>query len=195
MQLVVDDGGWVRVWGPADPGALYVRFAQDGTGRWRPYEVSVSGGPDPVTGKMLRTLPLAAIEALLVQDDLRDELARRAHIPRIHPANDPDAEIELRRQEYAAGAGKVHIPSVSLDRLPSEQADDPPPPLVKPPGPLTDEFLQAVARSYNAVVRKGEHPAPVLAAEAGVSPRTVQSWIYTARKRGILPPGLPGRVG
>ena len=36
---------------------------------------------------------------------------------------------------------------------------------------------------------------PAIAEGAGVTARAVHKWIYTARKRGIMPPGTRGRVG
>jgi hypothetical protein len=60
---------------------------------------------------------------------------------------------------------------------------------------ITDEFLETVARAYAIAVRKGHHPAPVIADLAQVAPKTVRKWIAKARERGIMPPGRQGRVG
>lgn len=65
VWLSVSDGGWVRVDDPAQrPGPLYVRFSLDENGlRWRPVELHLVGGGQPITGRSVRQLPLATIEA------------------------------------------------------------------------------------------------------------------------------------
>ena len=69
------------------------------------------------------------------------------------------------------------------------------PPLRAPAGGrLTDEFLRDVHRAYTAAVARGEWPAPALAEQAGVSLHAVRKWVYTARRRGIMPPGRQGVV-
>ena len=70
-------------------------------------------------------------------------------------------------------------------------------PAIEPPAGhrMTDDFLRTVARAYALAALKGLAPAPAIAELAGVSPRAVHKWVYTARKRGIMPPGTRGRVG
>jgi hypothetical protein len=70
-------------------------------------------------------------------------------------------------------------------------------PAIEPPAGhrMTDDFLHTVARAYAIAALKGLPPAPAIAEKAGVSPRAVHKWVYTARKRGIMPPGTRGRVG
>lgn len=56
--------------------------------------------------------------------------------------------------------------------------------LQQPPNErLSDEFLEAIAREYLAI---GRGYARTIAAERGVSQRTVVSWVEKARRRGIL---------
>lgn len=61
-----------------------------------------------------------------------------------------------------------------------------------PPGRLSDEFLEDVARAY-LTTESGY--AQALADHYGVSPRTVISWIEKARTRGILTRTGRGRKG
>jgi hypothetical protein len=70
-------------------------------------------------------------------------------------------------------------------------------PEIEPPAGrrMTDDFLETIARAYAIAALKGLRPAPAIASKAGVSPRTVHKWIYTARARGFMPPGTRGRVG
>ena len=57
----------------------------------------------------------------------------------------------------------------------------------RPNSPLTDAFLESIAREYLA---RGRGYAAAIAAERHVSPRTVVSWVEKARRRGILT-GVP----
>jgi hypothetical protein len=58
------------------------------------------------------------------------------------------------------------------------------------------EFLQRVAQAYTALVAQGERaPAPRLAEQSGATVHAVRKWIFTARKRGIMPPGRRGKAG
>lgn len=54
---------------------------------------------------------------------------------------------------------------------------------VPPNAPLSDDFLEEIAREY---LVRGRGYASALAAERRVSPRTVVSWVEKARRRGIL---------
>jgi hypothetical protein len=58
--------------------------------------------------------------------------------------------------------------------------------------PLSDAFLEEVAREYLAI---GRGYATAIAADRHVSPRTVVSWIEKARRRGILTRVPQGGVG
>jgi hypothetical protein len=58
--------------------------------------------------------------------------------------------------------------------------------------PLSDEFLEGIAREYLAI---GRGYARAMAAERKVSERTVVSWVEKARQRGILTRVPSGSVG
>jgi hypothetical protein len=66
--------------------------------------------------------------------------------------------------------------------------------LTQPPGPdgLSDEFLSRVGRAYVAAALRGEPPNRTIHEDVGFNPtakpRTVERWVYEARKRGIMPP-------
>jgi hypothetical protein len=87
------------------------------------------------------------------------------------------------------------VPMPKKSRPPGEEAEELP--VLEPPAGrrMTDDFLREVARAYAVAARKGRPPAPSIAEVAGVTDRAVHKWIYTARKRGIMPPGTRGRVG
>jgi hypothetical protein len=57
---------------------------------------------------------------------------------------------------------------------------------------LTDGFLEEIAHEYLAI---GRGYARAIAAERGVSERTVVSWVEKARRRGILTRVTPGSYG
>jgi hypothetical protein len=77
-----------------------------------------------------------------------------------------------------------------------QQTDEPElPRLSAPENGLTDEFLREVAKAYDAAVAHRMPPGEALAELAGVSPRTVHRWVYTARKRGLMEPATQrGRI-
>jgi hypothetical protein len=70
-------------------------------------------------------------------------------------------------------------------------------PAIEPPAGhrMTGDFPHTVARTYALAALKGLPPAPAIAEQAGVSPRAVHKWVYTARKRGIMPPARAGGSG
>jgi hypothetical protein len=58
--------------------------------------------------------------------------------------------------------------------------------LTEPPGPdgLSDEFLSRVRRAYVAASMRDEPPNKTIAADIHVSPRSVERWVYEARRGG-----------
>jgi len=62
--------------------------------------------------------------------------------------------------------------------------------LTSPPGPdgLSDEFLSRVGRAYVAASLRGEPPNKTMATDVHASPRSVERWVYEARRRGVMPP-------
>ncbi len=65
-----------------------------------------------------------------------------------------------------------------------------------PEGGLTDAFLRDVAAAYRDAVARGLRPNKALAEQTQhYSQRTVERWVYLARKKGLLEPTRPGSVG
>lgn len=94
--------------------------------------------------------------------------------------------------EWLARFGKIPQPSMPKDR---DAAEVKPIRLSAPEHGLTDEFLVDVARAYRAAVEQRLSPAKTLAEVAGVERRTVESWVYKARKRGLMAPAVKkGRI-
>ena len=67
--------------------------------------------------------------------------------------------------------------------------------LTAPTEGLTPEFLRQVAAAYVAALHRDEKPIRALTEQAGVSPRSVERWVYLARKGGYLAPTRRGSVG
>ncbi|MGW5272744.1 hypothetical protein ACWEQP_09195 [Streptomyces sp. NPDC004044] len=57
-----------------------------------------------------------------------------------------------------------------------------------------EEFAQLVAEHYRAWAAIVPHPVAAMAADAGVKPPTVHSWVREARLRGLLPPAKRGKT-
>lgn len=204
VRITFGNAGWIRVDGLGAPGLLlYLRLQKDERGRWRTTELYVEGvGGGVVSAELLRTLPLAAIEAAALEGD--DMLAARRH--------NPGPQLGLLASHFATGwspttkhwiadaywsqvpgSGVAQPPRGAIRPIPAER---PLPALARDIGaPITDAFLRQVAEVYARAAAEGRNPAPAIAEAAQVSPRTVHKWIATARRRGIMPPGQQGRVG
>lgn len=205
-ELSFGNGGWARYRSPALPAPVMIRFA-DRAGRLVPVELYVDAGDGQVDAKLLRTLPLGRIEAWVNRAD--SPLRARLEIP------GPD----LRRLagHYAWGSfGKAThwvARSMAAQIRGSGEAQaplaKPPPALVEeeapPPGWFHlevptgrdhgDEFYEELADRYGVAARWHRGPAGVLAEANGVPVTTVHRWVKEARRRGLLPPGAPGKAG
>jgi len=60
---------------------------------------------------------------------------------------------------------------------------------------LTPAFLSDVATAYDAAIARGLAPAETISKLVNVDRKTAQSWIYKARKGGLMPPAKSkGRI-
>lgn len=206
MWFVVGNAGWIRAEGPELPGLLYVKLARDGSSRWRTSQIFLEGDT-PLTGEDLRRLPLAVLEARANGPELGPRLEAAMKEGRPAPQLDVLAShfstnsFGTNAKHWVADSFRAQLdPKMPQPRkihthpAPAEDLADTPP-LSAPNGAkLTDEFLRQVHRAYDAAVARGEWPAVALAEQTGVTPHAVRKWIYTARKRGIMPPGRQGTV-
>lgn len=62
-------------------------------------------------------------------------------------------------------------------------------------GRLDEDFMRDLARAYRAAIARGESPNKAIARDSGYERRTVESWVYRARRRGFLPPARKGAAG
>lgn len=196
-------GGWVRVDDPERlPGLLlYVRLNRDDVGRWRITQLYLDG-ERPITGEEMRRLPIAQIEAAVTDPYLSNAMEVRERQPSV-PLNVLASHFDYtpgsRANNWVADAYRSQFPNSGIKsvevRKPEPRRPMEVPPLRAPEGGrLTDEFLRDVHRAYTAAVARGEWPGPALAEQTGVSVHAVRKWIYTARRRGIMPPGRQGVV-
>ncbi len=164
-------GGWVRFEREAGlPGVLYLRFDAEG----KVVELHMVSKGD-ITAADLRGLPLARVKAGAVSRlDILLGLITRS----------PDPEVlELLESAFPV----VSAPPVDISaRLTSGP----------PTGAYTDQFLHDVARAYLAAVARGERPNNALLEQVGdgYSKRTIERWVYIARRRGFLHQTRAGSV-
>ncbi len=164
MECVYGWGGWVRFREAKSVYVTYLRFARDGSVA----DLFIDGGSREVTPALLRQLPLARYQArALARPDLLFGGLFTAPVPELRGI--------LSTELFSHGQRTVDSRSrVTLQ---------PPVDVV-----LTDGFLQDVARAYQNAVAHGERPNVALANQSGHPKRTIERWVYQARKRGLLPP-------
>lgn len=171
MEATYGAGGWVRIRHEDLPGPLYLRLAEEPSGRWRIHDVFLRGAWRPVIGADLRELNLSGIEEWLQVDS--DFIAMG--IGETAPALDDF--------EAAFGSEK---PLREAQRVPRLQ---------RPTNGLTDEFLRHVAAAYRQALSDGKAPAPELARQVGdgATARTIHKWVAIARQRNVMPPAARKR--
>lgn len=190
--------GWVAFAGPplGFGAPVMCRVAEIG-GRHRIIELRLAGGP--IDGAALRGLPISAMEQLIASA-IRATVLNAADPSRDFmwsDANDPDLLKQLGRPgtEQAEQAQRRLI---IMDR----HADYRTWVIEKDPTlewrrgmAITDDFLRDVGAAYDAAIQRGEAPAKTIAASIGASQKTVQSWIYQGRLKGVIAPAQrKGRI-
>lgn len=168
-------GRWVRYEEQGQP-TVFVRLNEAGEAT----EVHIDGGGAPVTAAALRALPLAKIRSM-AEDPAMTAWAR-------WDEPDPDAPEPLASLHAAFG------PTQRSRKTRSRRHEA----RLSPSSPaagLTEEFLGQVADSYRAAVARGERPNKALSEQSGYPVRTVERWVYLARKKGVLAATKPGSIG
>lgn len=169
-------GGWLRFPWPG-LGRVYAH-CDEIDGRIRVTQLFIDGDGEPLQAGALRRLPLGVVEAEVTEIE---EVADRHDVPFNGDTLDLGA---IARDFYAAGDRIAE----KLRQLAGRTEEEVVFTLAAPDSGLTDEFLSDVGRAYRLAVRRGQSPALAIADQAGVPQRTAQSWIYKARKRGLMPP-------
>lgn len=212
MTLTIGHAGWVRLVDDDLPGPLYARCLRDERGRWNVSEVYLDGRGAVLTAEMFRRLPLGPLEAWVNEaaDEVESKYDRASAVDLSTMASaystsfgaqaDPrrdwlamayfaSFDADVREQE---GLGDLvrpkRIPGPRRPRADSSYR------LTEGPGPdgLTDAFLARVGRAYAAAMLRGERPNKAIARDCQHAVKTVQRWVYEARKRGVMPPARQG---
>lgn len=163
MGVTYGYSGWVRVDDPNTLGSatLYLRLGEHGV-----TELYLDGGTRELTAPMLRQLRLVRYQAqAMTRPDLMLAMSS------LRGAPDP----EVRRAVQAAFPDE---PRRSEERERERFT------LRPPTQGLTATFLADVARAYTDAVAAGEKPNVALVEQTGHEKRTVERWVYLARKAG-----------
>lgn len=217
MQVIYGNGGWAEVRDLGLPGRVYVRFAEV-EGQLRIVELYVDGQGEPLQAGSLRRFPISALEDVTDEDDVKStvgpDLSRLAssfgtsfgagyykgrHCDQCRAPLRGSKDVALTdwvAMAYFSQLDPKGLPQAVRTRSNDKKVDElPEPELAAPEHGLTDAFLADVGRAYRAAVARRMSPAKTLSQLTGVDQRTVQSWVYKARKRGIMPPATKkGRV-
>jgi hypothetical protein len=206
LNVLLGRGGWLRLLG-TEGAVILVRVAEERPGgRFAVVEVHVVASP--ATGELLRSVPLAALDAVVNGPRIADEV--RLSIAAGDPTEDldwstlvPESRFPSRGAAVQTWHGKdpaepgVHlavdgaaysdgVAAISAD-MPARTRDF----KLKVPGgrKRPDSFYRRVAELYTLAAAHNAGPAVLLAKANGVPVTTVHRWIREARARGILPSG------
>ena len=171
-MLIRGSGGWVFFDELETGGDLYTRLV-DG----RIVEIYLTKNGEEVTPADLRRLPLSRVRAQALS---RPDLLRAGELK----PDPPDVNATVR----------TAFPETWIKAKPQKR----PPVTLRPDSPeggLTDTFLRDVAAAYRDAVGRGLRPNKALAEQTQSARRTVEKWVYLARKKGLLEPTRPGSVG
>ena len=186
LSTATNGDDWVRIEG--EPlgfgGPVYCRLAEV-EGRLRIVGLHIDGQGTPIRASSLRTLPLSVMEAYAtgaLPEHAKANSARRSDPGDIMKVYFQTPTQDLWEKWIAPSEPGTAGDANSL--LANYRAGQ----------PLTDEFFRDVYRAYLHALRTNTSPAKHIAAEAGgVEQKTAESWIYKARKKGVMPP--PPRKG
>lgn len=168
--------GWVRYEEEGVPGAVYVRLDRD----LQAIAVHIDREGWPISAAELRALPLAKIRSLAADGPAA---GRPLNDAEVNPATRVSKALEA---AFATSRGAEQPWGADTStRLTAES----------PKAGLTDDFLTEVATAYRAAIARDERPNKALSEQSGYPIRTVERWVYLARKKGVLPPTKPGSVG
>jgi transposase-like protein len=195
-------GGWAW-WTTADmpePDGVALRFAErpgaDGApARLEAVDVVVHAERSGLTGQMLRTLPLARLQAAVNRPGLADQVRQR-----IRAADRPidlaafvPTEIRADQPEMLGSSPEDRTsdaPLGVLDQQILDRAWSVDPKIVAPAGSRKpDAFYELVAERFALLAATGHRPAAAIAEASGVPATTVHRWVREARRRGLLPAG------
>ena len=193
--------GWVRH--DAEDGLVaYLRFTPSPSGRFTVSEVflDATSSGSALSSRRMGTVPIRQIEAAINQDptlvrELMDSpaggpasgsnlavLASHSGVS-FGPPDPGESMSWVQAAQHGERVNRFRKPRRRAQPLDDYRLDS---------GPgsdgLTDGFLARVSRAYAAAVARGESPNKIIAADVFASPRSVERWVYEARRRGVMPP-------
>ncbi len=169
-------GGWTYFDDVEAIGGVYARLDSEG----RVVELYLHNNGGEITTAAVRRLPLHRLRA--IAQSFRHQRPDLAAFAQDWPV--PDVLTEVKRA----------FPPTWIKEKPPSANDV----VLTPQSPaagITDDFLRTVASAYGAAVARGERPNKALAAQSNSPQRTVERWVYLARKGGFLAPTQQGRIG
>lgn len=202
QETVLTGRDWVAFVGPplGFPDALVCRLAEV-DGRVRIVELRISGGDEPLAPAALRQLPLSAMERVA------------GTVLRVPSATADSTTFEVLwsleslskhlKDEPKPQSGALNLPGPppivlygrgANGQLTYVMKNDPPIDWRRGQA-ITEEFLHSVGGAYDAAIQRGESPAKSIAKATGASQKTVQSWVYQGRQKGVIAPAQgKGRI-
>lgn len=186
--LYVTAGGWVKCVDDDSERAVYLQLRpSDRDPSKLSTHTAVMQSDKPISVHAWSQVPFAMIETLISHSPDARALVDTPH------EGDPVAGLEEHFAAHPHPSKAVRLSYAEAMPAAPEPGEQPPP--LRRPQRITDDFLREVAAQYRWLSTAGELPGPAMAEQTGAPVRTVQRWVYDARKRGFLPPGRPGRAG
>lgn len=211
-RLFPTDSDWCE-WRqePPLPSAVLVRVAEGGDGRLVLTGLRIDGPP---SAEMLRSIPVGRIEAAAnAQLSFVGDTVVSAASPRpprrgsaVAEAADlgweaPDPSQALPRPNgprpngrpaAAAAPASAEAPTAALASAAATLSTGE---TIGGQRGRSDDFYRQVGRAYLDLAQTTSRPAAELAEANEVPVSTVHRWVKEARRRGVLPPGRPGKAG
>jgi hypothetical protein len=175
-MLTFGKDGWVRYEDEGVPGAIYVRINQD----LQAITLHIDREGWPILAAELRALPLAKIRSLAADGPAEERPTNDAVVSTVSQVS------KALEAAFATARGTEQKWGVDSSARLTAQS---------PKAGLTDDFLAEVATAYRAAVARGKRPNRALSEQSGYPVRTVERWVYLARKKGALAPTKPGSIG
>lgn len=208
--LSAGHGGWLR-YEASDCPPTYLRFLPGERDRWLLRELVIDASDsEPLTTATLGRVPISAIETYINSDkQMRAQMTDHLRVVSAPGGPPSGSNVAVLASHYVTTYGAAADPTTDWCTAAAftllgdakdlvkkkrtykrdELALDADYRLTAPPGPdgLSAEFLEQVRRAYVAATLRGEPPNKTIAADVQASPRSVERWVYEARKRGIMP--------
>jgi hypothetical protein len=207
-RVICAPGGWVRVSAAGGDAIVYMQLSRADARQRLNVHVAMMRSASPISTHAWRNVPFEEIEefANSTYGILTDEGINPPRAVLLSPGSgdplqldDLDAYFgtaeELRKHD-AAENRSPHVNGFWLSDLSSRDPGEEPPSLKHPGRRITDEFLTDLAATYRWLVATDHNaPSTKIAEQTGAPVATARRWVAMARKKGLLPPGRPGRAG